>query len=194
MCKSYSTFGLFNMYCSSFFFFFSQSSICALFSTVFLHCSYSVFHCISIVPFWLATLYFFFFKFWTLATVASGTVATIATFFFFFLFSLLFVLFFSFYIYYCTFSVFALYIYSAILLSQLCLFFFWTVATVPSGTVATVATFFFSLPFVLFFFFYIYCYTDTTNFIIFSQLLRCQFFISQNKIIKYETVTNHKWK
>ena len=53
--------------------------------------------------------------------------------------------------------------------------------------------FFFSgLLFVLFF--YIYCYTDTTNFIIFSQLLRCQFLISQNKIIKYETVTNHNWK
>ena len=132
MCKSYGTFSLFNMYCSSFFFSFSWSSIYAIFSTVFLHCSYNVFHCLSIVPFWLATLYFFFLNFWTLATVASGTVATIATFFFFFLFSLLFVLFFSFYIYYCTFSVFALYIYSAILLSQLCLFFFWTVATVPS--------------------------------------------------------------
>ena len=33
---------------------------------------------------------------------------------------------------------------------------------------------------------YIYCYTDTTNFTIFSQLLRYQFLISQNKIIKYE--------
>ena len=66
------------------------------------------------------------------------------------------------------------------------LFKFCTVATVPSGTVATVA--FFSLPFV---FLYIYCYTDTTNFTIFSQLLRCQFLISQNKIIKYEIVTNH---
>ena len=49
--------------------------------------------------------------------------------------------------------------------------------------------FFFGLPF--FFLIYIYCYTDTTNFTIFSQLLRCQFLISQNKIIKYETVTNH---
>ena len=38
---------------------------------------------------------------------------------------------------------------------------------------------------------HIYCYTDTTNFTIFSQLLRFQFFISQNKIIKYETVANH---
>ena len=35
---------------------------------------------------------------------------------------------------------------------------------------------------------HIYCYTNTTNFIIFSQLLRCQFLIGQNKIIKYETV------
>ena len=40
---------------------------------------------------------------------------------------------------------------------------------------------------------YIYIfYTDTTNFIIFSQWLRCQFLIGRNKIIKYETVTNHK--
>ena len=55
--------------------------------------------------------------------------------------------------------------------------------------------FFFFLVFRLyFFFFYIYCYINTTNFTIFSQLLRCQFFISQNKIIKYETVTNHNWK
>ena len=78
------------------------------------------------------------------------------------------------------------------LLSHFVLFFF-LVATLPSGTIATVATAFFylfSLPFVLFFPF-IYCYIDTTNFIIFSQLLKCQFFISQNKIIKYETVTNY---
>ena len=110
-----------------FFFFFSKSLIGALFSTVFLHCSNSIFHCSSTVPFWLATFFFF----------------------------------------------------------------FWTVATVPSGTVATF--FFLSLPFVLFFF-YIYCYIDTTNFTIFSRLLRCQFLINQNKIIKYETVTNHNWK
>ena len=45
-----------------------------------------------------------------------------------------------------------------------------------------------------FFFYYIYCYTDTTNFTIFSQLLTCQYLISQNKIIKYEIVTNHNWK
>ena len=52
--------------------------------------------------------------------------------------------------------------------------------------------FFFGLPFLLYFIlFYIYCYTDTTNLIIFSQLLRCQFLISQNKIIIYKTVTNH---
>ena len=77
ICKNYSTFGLFNVYCSSLFLFFIfilfQSSICALFSTVFLHCSYSVFHCSSTIPFWLATLSFSF--------------------------SLLFVLFFPFYIY-----------------------------------------------------------------------------------------------
>ena len=59
-----------------------------------------------------------------------------------------------------------------------------------SGTVATVVTVFFYLLFVLFIF-YIYCYIDTINFTIFSQLLRCQFLLSQNKIIKYETVTNH---
>ena len=53
---------------------------------------------------------------------------------------------------------------------------------------------FFCLPFVLFFSFYIYCFTDTTNFTIFLQLLRCQFLKSQNKIIKYESVTNHNWK
>ena len=40
--------------------FFSQSSICALFSIEFLHCSYSVFHCSSTIPFWLATLSFSF--------------------------------------------------------------------------------------------------------------------------------------
>ena len=38
---------------------------------------------------------------------------------------------------------------------------------------------------------YIYIYTDTINFTIFSQLLKYQFLISQNKIIKYETMTNH---
>ena len=67
-----------------------------------------------------------------------------------------------------------------------------------SGTVANVDTeffffFAFSLPFVLFFLLniyknpHIYCYTNTTNFTIFSQLLRCRFLINQNKIIKYET-------
>ena len=61
------TFGFFNMYCSSFFFFFSQSSICALFSTKFLHYSYSVFHCSSTVPFWLATLSSSFFLFFFLS-------------------------------------------------------------------------------------------------------------------------------
>ena len=37
---------------------------------------------------------------------------------------------------------------------------------------------FFSIPFVFFFAFYIYYCIDTTNFTIFSQLLRCQFLIS----------------
>ena len=82
---------------------------------------------------------------------------------------------------------------------SLFIFKFRTVATVPDCTVATVVTFFFflGLVFVFFFFYiyiYIYCYTDTKNFTIFSQLLRYQFLISQNKIIKYETITNHNWK
>ena len=37
---------------------------------------------------------------------------------------------------------------------------------------------------------HIYCYTDTTNFTIFLQLLKYQFLASRNKIIKYKTVTN----
>ena len=41
---------------------------------------------------------------------------------------------------------------------------------------------------------HIYSYTDTTNFTIFSQLLRCQFLIGRNKLIKYETMTNQHWK
>ena len=69
-----------------------------------------------------------------------------------------------------------------------------------SGIVATITRAFFFFPiFCLYYFFLlniyknprIYCYTGTTNFTIFSQLLRYQFFICQNKIIKYETVTNH---
>ena len=74
----------------------------------------------------------------------------------------------------------------------LCLFFFLkfrTVATVSGGTVATVVTFFFSV--FRMYYIYIYCYIDTTNFTIFLPLLKCQFLLSQNKIIKYETVTNH---
>ena len=35
---------------------------------------------------------------------------------------------------------------------------------------------------------YLYCYTDTTNFTIFLQLLTYQFLTSWNKIIKYETI------
>ena len=143
MCKSYSTFGLFNMY------FFFQSSICALFSyisinyiksgyaaTVFCHYSYNIFHCSSIVQFWWAALSFFFF----LVLNSSYSARQ-----------------------HCSYSSYSFYF---IFLSSVCTFFF----------------------------FYIYCYTNTTNFTIFSQLLRCQFLISQNKIIKYETVTNHNWK
>ena len=62
MCKSYSTFGLFNIYCSLFFFFFLVIDLCS-FSTILLHCLYIVFHCSSTIPFWLATLTFFFFFF-----------------------------------------------------------------------------------------------------------------------------------
>ena len=65
------------------------------------------------------------------------------------------------------------------------------------GIIAIVPTvffpFLFSHRFVLFFFFllniymswHIYCHTDITNFAIFWQLLRFQFFIGWNKIIKY---------
>ena len=72
------------------------------------------------------------------------------------------------------------------------LFKFCTETTVPLGTVATVVAFYFL--FFRLYFFLIYCYTDTINFTIFSWLLKCQLLISQNKIIKYETVTNHNWK
>ena len=71
-----------------------------------------------------------------------------------------------------------------------------------SDIVATFFFFFLSVFLFNFFFFsvfrlylyiyiYIYFYTDTINFTIFSQLLKYQFLISQNKIIKYETVTNY---
>ena len=57
--------------------------------------------------------------------------------------------------------------------------------------------FFFSVINLCFFFFnidvswHLYCYIDTINFTIFSQLLMYQFFTSRNKIIKYETVANY---
>ena len=48
-------------------------------------------------------------------------------------------------------SIFALFIYSSILVSHFFFFLkFWTVVTVPSGTVATLDTFFFFLLFVIF--------------------------------------------
>ena len=78
----------------------------------------------------------------------------------------------------------------------LCLFFFWNSSYSPRrhGSYSSYRFFFLLLLLRLYFFFsfiYIYCFTDIINFTIFSQLLRCQFLISQNKIIKYETVTNH---
>ena len=53
---------------------------------------------------------------------------------------------------------------------------------------------FFCLPFVLIFPFLYILFYYTINFIIFLQLLMCQFFISQNQIIKYEIMTNYNWK
>ena len=84
MYKSYSFFGLFNMY---FFFFFPNHWFVLFFliykianaCTVFLRCTFTV-------PFCWATLSFFFFKFWTVATVPRGTVAIVTTVFFFFSF------------------------------------------------------------------------------------------------------------
>ena len=67
---------------------------------------------------------------------------------------------------------------------------FFNVATVPNGTVAIVPNFYFLVIYLCFFFFQIF--TDTTNFIIFSQLLTYQFLTNQNKIMKYEIVTNLK--
>ena len=65
---------------------------------------------------------------------------------------------------------------------------------------STVHIFFFSVFYLYFFFLlniyknpHIYFYTDTKNLTIFLQLLRCQFFISQNKLIKYETMINYNW-
>ena len=71
-------------------------------------------------------------------------------------------------------------------------FFFFNSSYIPSSTVATVVTiFFFSFRLYLFFFLLYILFYYTTNFTIFLQLLMCQFLISQNKIIKYEAVTNH---
>ena len=93
-------------------------------------------------------------------------------------------------LWHCSFSVFALFIQQWKFGEALCLFFFFLkfriLATVLGGTVATVVTIFFCLLFVLFFFIYIFLLTQQI-----SQLLKCQFLISQDKIIKYEVVTNH---
>ena len=70
-----------------------------------------------------------------------------------------------------------------------------------TGTVAIVPFFFFYVIGLCFFFlwniyisWHIYCYTNTTNFTIFSQLLTCQFLTGRNKIITYEAIANHNWK
>ena len=72
-----------------------------------------------------------------------------------------------------------------------------------TGTVAKMPKVFFFFPIISLCFFFlwniyvswhIYGYTDTKDFTIFSQLLTCQFLTSRNKIIKYETMTNHNWK
>ena len=86
---------------------------------------------------------------------------------------------------------FPLFIYSAILVSHFVLFFsFEQQLQYQAALQLQQLQFFFffilGLPFVLFFsFIYIIILTQQI-----SQLLRCQFLISQNKIIKYETVTN----
>ena len=166
-------------------------------ATVLRHCTPNVFYCVALYlqqQFRESFFFFFFliifltllFKFCTVATVPLTVVAFFqssvciffnvfhcavlqlqqqfreSSFFFFFLFFIIFLT---------------------------LLFKFCTVATVPSSTVATIVAFFQSS--VCIFLFFIYSYTDTTNFTIFSQLLKCQFLISQNKIIKYKTVTNH---
>ena len=81
-----------------------------------------------------------------------------------------------------------------------------TLATVSKVLFCFVFVFVFVFCFFLYFFFhsvislcffflwniyvswYIYCYTDITNFTMFLQLLTCQFLTSRNKIIKYETI------
>ena len=91
---------------------------------------------------------------------------------------------------YCALSVFTLFKHcrgNSALVRYFAFFFFFR-------PVATVVIVFFCLPFVLFFFPLYILFYYTTNFTIFLQLLRCQFLISQNKIIKYETVINHNWK
>ena len=64
------------------------------------------------------------------------------------------------------------------------------VLTLCNTIVATIYFFSSNIWFVFFFFllnidisWHLYCYTDTTNFTIFSQLLTCQFLTSWNKII-----------
>ena len=138
-------------------------------------CRYSL-HCSSIVLFWWATLSLFF-KFWTVATIPNGTIATVAIVFYFLVFRVYFFFLLYILLYWynkfhniftiiemsiscCCFSVLALFIYSAILVSHFVFFFFpkfWTVATVPSGTIATIVTiFFFQSSVCTFFFPFIY--------------------------------------
>ena len=132
---------------------------------------------------------------------SNGTVATVATKFFFF--SQLSVLK-NIYIYknphiYCYISIIykkQQYCYSDLALCKHCSsnsalvrhiapffsFFFFSEQYSSYSFLSFICTFFFLL-YILFYY--------STNFIKFLQLLRCQFFISQNKIIKYEIITNH---
>ena len=92
---------------------------------------------------------------------------------------------------YYSYHFFLLFIYGGNLVRHFVFFFFFLVSnrsySIRWHCSYSSYIFFFCLPHVL----YIYCYIDTTNFTIFLPLLKCQFLLRQNKIIKYETVTNH---
>ena len=155
-------------------------------ATVLRHCTPNVFYCVALYlqqQFRESFFFFFFliifltllFKFCTVATVPLTVVA-------FFQSSVC--IFFN--VFHCAVlqlqqqfresSFFFFFLFFIIFLTLL--FKFCTVATVPLTYISCI---FFSLPYV---FFFIYCYTNTINFTIFLQLLRCQFLINQNKIIK----------
>ena len=169
------------------------------------HCSYS-----ALVS-W-ATFYFFP-KFWTVTTVPSGTIATIVIVFFFlfffsckqFVFCFLLNIYVCWYIY-CYIDTTNFTIFSQLLtcvnalkhcsysaLVSWAAFF----SQVLNSNYSSKWHYSYSRCSFLFFLlniyvsWYIYCYTDTTNFTIFSQLLTYQFLTNWNKIIKYETMINH---